>query len=268
MLQDILNGTVINSQVSGDSYRILDLLGAGGFGKAYKACLINRDGSDSPRSVCLKITEHSRAWHGEAFYGDLLKSNSHVVRQLDSFPTMMPQGRVTRIVFVIVMEFIESGTVRDACDDGRLPWTEDQVARRIRGLLNPLALLHNMGTSHRDITPGNVFIANRAVLKLGDFGITSTGFTKLGVRANALTRVFAPRDLISFWRPADDVYQVGLLMLTLLSGSEIENSAKKADVTALTSSQFGLREAIKSAISIKSARPQTATDLLGALPRP
>jgi hypothetical protein len=57
---------------------------------------------------------------------------------------MIVDGRSTRMVFVTEMDFIETGTVRDACMDGRLPWPEDRVVRKIRGLLQPLSVLHNM----------------------------------------------------------------------------------------------------------------------------
>ena len=170
------------------------------------------------------------------------------------------------MVFMIEMEFMSTGTVHDACVDGRLPWPEDRVVRKMRGLLKPLSLLHNMGAAHRDITPTNVYVANRAVLKLGDFGITKASLKKSGVQADLANWADAPPDLGAYWRTADDVYQVGLLMLTLLSGEEVDNTVRKVDVNQLTTRGYGLRQAIKNAISVKSQRPQTATDLAQLLP--
>lgn len=259
-------GTIIDNQVSGATYRVKRFLGQGGFGAAYAAFHIDKNGKDRGELVCLKFTTHADVWHGEAFFAGILREKKYVVKQREAFPTTIVDGRGTQMVFVIEMEFMETGTVRDACVDGRLPWLEDRVARKIRGLLQPLSLLHNMGVSHRDVTPGNVYIANRAVLKLGDFGITKAGFTKSGVRADVAAWPYAPSDIGSFWRPADDVYQVGLLMLTLLSGEEIDNTVGKVDVNPLTSRGYGLREAIKKAISPKAQRPQTASDLSQLLP--
>ena len=45
---------------------------------------------------------------------------------------MVVDGRGTRMVFVIEMDYIDTGTVSDACYDGRLPWSEDRVVRKIR----------------------------------------------------------------------------------------------------------------------------------------
>ena len=55
-------------------------------------------------------------------------------------------------------------------------------------------------------------------------------------------------------------------MITLLSGEETGNTVRKVDVNPLTSRGYGLREAIKKAISVKSQRPQTAAELVQLLP--
>jgi hypothetical protein len=81
------------------------------------------------------------------------------------------------------------------------------------------------------------------VLKLADFGITKAGFKKSGVRADAAAWRFAPSDIGAFWRPADDVYQVGLLMLTLLAGEEVDNTVGRVDVNQ-SSRGYGLLQAI------------------------
>lgn len=259
------SGIVIDNQVGGVSYRIESLLGAGGFGAAYRARRLNRSGGEVEPAVCLKFFDSAAVWHGEAYFANLLSGATNVVKQRDAFPTSIVQGRGRRLVFVIEMELIETGTVRDACADGRLPWPEERVARKTRGLLRALALLHRSGTSHRDITPPNVYLANRAVLKLGDFGITKTGLLRSGVRVDALNEDFAPRDLGAFWRPADDVYQVGLLMLTLLSGEEMTNEVGKVAVNHCTSPEGILRPAIKAALSVRSRRPRTSDEFLALL---
>lgn len=259
-------GTVVDNQISGTAYRIQAFLGEGGFGAAYVAYRIDDDGDEYGEPVCLKLTTQAGVWHGEAFFAGLLRDNNNVVKQRDAFPTMIVDGRTSRMVFVIEMDYMDTGTVNDACHDGRLPWPEDRVVRKVRGLLQPLSLLHNMGASHRDITPGNVYVANRAVLKLGDFGITKAGFKTWGVPVDVATWCYAPRDIGAFWRPADDVYQVGLLMMTLLTGVPTDNAAGKVDVNRITSRGYGLREAIKRAISVKSQRPQTASELASILP--
>lgn len=62
------------------------------------------------------------------------------------------------------------------------------------------------------------------------------------------------------WRPADDVYQVGLLMATLLAGEEFYTGVKKPEINQITR-PGKLRDAIKAAISVKAQRPQDAAQL-------
>jgi len=121
-----------------------------------------------------------------------------------------------------------------------------------------------MGVSHRDITPPNVFVGNLKVLKLGDFGITKAQLKPSGVHADMLNEAFAPRDLGTWWRPADDVYQVGLLMATLVSGREFYTGVSKPEINQITI-KGKLRDAIKAALSVKSQRPQTAATLASML---
>lgn len=260
------NGTEIENQITGDVYRLERYLSQGGFGTAYVACKLRGERAVGD-PVCLKLTTDADAWHGEAYFGGLLRSQSNVVRQLDAFPTSIVTGGKRRTAFVIEMELVVTGTVRDACLDGRLPWPEDRVARKIRGLLKPLSILHSMGVSHRDITPGNVFVGNRASLKLGDYGIARARLKPAGVPADLATWSFAPPVIGAYWRPADDVYQVGLLMMTLLHGSEITNDYGAVAVNRLTSKDFGLRAVIKKAIGSRASRHMTATELADDLPR-
>lgn len=256
----------IENQVSRQVFRVVRPLGRGGFGAAYLVQPLSRGGRKEGEQICLKLTGDPRIWHGEAYFGELLSGQPNVVRQLDAFPTTIVDTRGSRTVFAITMEFISTGTVREACSDGRLPWPEDRVARKTRALLRPLGLLHNLGTAHRDIKPDNVYVANRAALKLGDFGIAKTKVRRTGVVADMATWDFAPPDLGRYWKAADDVYQVGLLMMTLLTGREITNDIRSTDVTQATVRASRLGAAIRRAIAGRSRRPHTADELAAILP--
>jgi serine/threonine protein kinase len=260
------DGTEIENQITGDVYRLDRFLSQGGFGTAYVASKLRGERTVGDQ-VCLKLTTDPDAWHGEAYFGGLLRSQPNVVRQLDAFPTSIVTGGKRRTAFVIEMELVVAGTVRDACLDGRLPWPEDRVARKVRTFLKPLGILHAMGVSHRDITPGNVFVGGKSSLKLGDYGIARAGLKASGVPADLATWSFAPAGIGAYWRPADDVYQIGLLMMTLLLGSEVTNDYGAVAVNQLTSKELGLRTVIKKAIGPRSRRYATAAELAEDLPR-
>lgn len=264
-MRPLPRGTLIHDEVHGVTYRLQTKLGQGGFGTAYRAVELNRNGGEKRGSeTCIKLSLHADEWHGEVYFANLLRDIGHVVEMKSAFPTTLLQNGRSTTAFAINMELVDGGTVRDECDRGDGGWSEEQVCRRVRLLLKPLELLHNMGVSHRDITPPNVFVGNRKVLKLGDFGITKAQLKPSGVYADVLNPAFAPKDLGRWWRPADDVYQVGLLMATLVAGEEFYTGVKKPEINQITE-KGQLREAIKAAISVKAQRPQNATELAAML---
>ncbi len=256
-------GQVIQSEITQQRYRVRRALGAGGFGETYAAVRLDEERDEEGDEVCLKITTDASSWHGEAYFGGFLHRESHVVHMIDAFPILSGSGRSQRMRFCIEMELVHGGTVDDACEDGRLPWPEDRVLRQIRLLLRPLATLHRLGTSHRDITPRNVFLGARSTLKLGDFGLAKTALAVSGVHADAYAPPFRPPTLGTWWSPADDVYQVGLLAMTLAVGAPCTNALTKWDVTRFVS-KGPLRDLIKGAIGVKAQRYPDATSMIAA----
>ncbi len=254
-------GQVIQSEITRQRYRVRRALGAGGFGEAYAAVRLEDERDEEGAGVCLKITTDASSWHGEAYFGGLLSRESHVVHMIDAFPVLSGSGRSQRMRFCIEMELVAGGTVDDACEDGRLPWPEDRVLRQVRLLLRPLATLHRLGTSHRDITPRNVFLGSRSALKLGDFGLAKTALAASGVHADAYAPPFRPPTLGTWWSPADDVYQVGLLAMTLATGKQCTNALTKWDVSKSVS-KGPLRDLIKGAIGVKAQRYPDATSMI------
>ena len=180
-----------------------------------------------------------------------------MVRMNSAFPAEVRQGRSTRMAFVIDMEYVAGRTVRDQLDAATAPWTELQIAFRVRQLLKPLTTLHSMGVSHRDITPPNVFVGSQKVLKLGDFGISKAQLHPSGVHADVFNAAFAPKDVGTWWAPADDVFQVGLLLASLAAGEEVYWDLGKVAVNGFTN-RGPLRSVIKTATSVKSQRPKDA----------
>ncbi len=263
----IAQGVVIDDEIHGTHYRILERLGSGGFGTAYKAVELNAHGGVKRNSeTCLKFSSHGDAWHAEVYFSGLLHDVGHVVRMHSAFTTtVLVRGR-KRLLFCMQTGYVEDGSVDSICEKGFRPWTEEQVRHRVRQLLKPLALLHNMNVSHRDVTPGNVFLGKNKVLKLGDFGITRAALGKAGSKADAFAPYYAPPDLGTWWRPADDVYQVGLLMCTLLRGEQVGGGIGQVEARKLTA-RGPVQEAIKGALKVRAHRPTTAGDLAKLLDR-
>lgn len=267
VVERLPNGTIVHDEIRGKVFKIQSYLGGGGFGKAFRAIEMSGHRERPGTDTCLKFTLHSDEWHGEVYFGGLLRGQSHVVRMNASFPTTVHQRGRPRTAFVIDMELMDGGTVREHFEQDNNPWTEAQVRFRVKQLLKPLSLLHAMGVSHRDITPPNVFVGNRMMLKLGDFGITKAQLKPAGSYADVFNSAFEPRGLGTWWNPRDDVFQVGLLMATLLAGEEVCGGEYFPGVPFINqvTSRGPFRDAVKDCLRVRAQRIATAGDLLARL---
>jgi serine/threonine protein kinase len=244
-------------------FRVVDVLGEGGFGQAYTVVELDEDDRETTEIVCMKVTTDPVAWHGETYFMSLLSGNKHAMEILDSFPLLVGEGQAARMRFAITMPIMPLD-VAEACETNLLPWSKERVARQVRLMLEALAILHGLKTPHRDITPMNVFIGPRNRLVLGDYGITKTALLQRGVKADQANWAFAPPDLKTYWDVRDDIYQVGLLCATLLTGQVWEAGVKKPEINKITS-DGPLRNIIKTALSVKSQRYADASEMAAAL---
>lgn len=257
-------GTRLHSD-EGRTYEVEALLGQGGFGTTYSAHRHTTTGRRAEK-VCVKVCKDRHDWHGEAFFGQLLDADPRVVRLLDAFVASSGNGRNQRRRYVLVFEFMKDGTVWDAMDEGDSAWTEARVRRGIKALLKVLARLHNAGVTHRDLKPDNVYLRN-GKLTLGDFGITKMALDPRPSFASAFAPGFAPAEVLNDmrWGQADDVYQVGLLAATLLSGVVWWTDSVSVRTIAALPAGDAFKSWIWHATGARVRRYWDATDALDAL---
>ena len=212
-------GLIVRDALSGREYRVVRFLGQGGFGAAYEAGRLSS--RNSPAGTCvLKVTVHAATWHREAYFGYLLRHVPALVEVYDSF-AWMPPGNARAPLYCLVSEQVEQGDLGSYLERNPQPWPEARARREIVRLLRAVTKIHESGAVHRDITPGNVFVASNCGLKLGDFGIALHRVGRRDVAADAFAPRFAPSAIRSgakSWRQADDVHQIGQLYAALLSG--------------------------------------------------
>ena len=74
----------------------------------------------------------------------------------------------------IQMEFCDKQTLRN-CIDNNLYRDTAKVWRMFREIVEGLVHIHTQGMIHRDLKPVNIFIDSRDNVKIGDFGLATTG---------------------------------------------------------------------------------------------
>jgi serine/threonine protein kinase len=211
------SGTVLRAD-DGTGYRVDGVLGEGGFATTYVGHRLSARGN--PREqVCIKVCASRRDWHGEAFFGELLAGDDRVVTLRDAFVAATGSGSAQVRRHVLVFELMTEGTVWEMVEADPRPWTEARTRREVRALLRVLERLHYAGVTHRDLKPDNVYLRD-GHLVIGDFGITRMHLDPQHSFASSFAPDFAPMEVLANarWGQADDVYQVGLLAGTLLSG--------------------------------------------------
>src|SRR5512135_1947426 len=101
-------GQVLTSPQSGVQYRVLRLLGAGGFGQVYLARRLGRSAA-VPSTLCIKVGERTDAWVREAYFGQLLDSHPRAIRVYEAFPVARPRGR---FLYCLALEYARHGDLR------------------------------------------------------------------------------------------------------------------------------------------------------------
>jgi serine/threonine protein kinase len=206
-------------------YRILGVLGHGGFGTVYHARMEGSDGF--VKEVAIKLLsdpnpppETLSRFRDEARILGLLRDRA--IPSVDP-PTRL-QGR-----WAVVMELVDGMDCRRALREyGRLPPTVvlgivEEVARTLHNLWNhpgedgkPMCLLH------RDLKPSNLQITPSGDVKVLDFGVARAEFDmrESTTSANiAGTRGYiAPERLEGVEDPRGDIYSLGVVLEELVTG--------------------------------------------------
>ena len=253
-------GSTAYSSESDRTYRLERLLGKGGFGEVYLATPTPQGAL--PAQVCVKITDRLQAWLREAYFAELLWGQSRALRVYDRF--VIADGQ--RMRYCLAMEYAEHGDLA-AWLARKGPVPERVVRREIAGILDALNAVHHGQALHRDLTPFNVFVCEKEMLKLGDFGIARHQLTRRGVTADAFNPFNAPTEIawghVRRWQQRDDIYQVGQIAAMLLRG-DIAKPMRSHHVRTLPCSDH-LKEVIYRCLGVRGKRYEAAADLIAAL---
>lgn len=148
----------------GTRYRLVQPLAVGAMGEVFEACHV-----DLGRPVALKVLP--RAASASAERRQRFRTEARAIARLahDNLVTLHDFGIAADGRFYYAMELLEGESLQTCLQRGPLAWRR-AVEIAIQAC-SALDAAHGAGVIHRDITPANLFLTARGVVKLLDFGV-------------------------------------------------------------------------------------------------
>jgi serine/threonine-protein kinase len=217
-------------------YRLVEPLGTGGMGEVYLA-----EHRMLKRPCAIKLIRPEQAGNPKVLAR--FEREVQMTARLSHWNTVeiYDYGRTEDGTFFYVMEYLPGLSLEDLIQRyGPLP--AERVVHLLRQACQALREAHAIGLIHRDIKPGNVFVARRGglydVAKLLDFGLVKPVAELPSAR---LTQEGAVSGTPLFMSPEQaqgrddldarsDIYSLGAVAYTLLSGRPPFEGAKPLEV--------------------------------------
>lgn len=210
-------------ELIGDRYLVERVIGEGGFAAVYK-CEDQRTG----QAVAMKVLDPMMSRRGE--FSKRFLREIRTVSQLRHHNTIKvsDSGETENGCLYLVMELL-NGEDLDEILDREGAQTPARVKHIMSQVLKSLIEAHQAGIMHRDIKPGNVFIAEipgeTDYVKVLDFGIAKSRDDSADTSLTATGQVMCSPDYVAPERVRDhvcffssDLYSLGIMMLEMLEG--------------------------------------------------
>ncbi|ARV62442.1 serine/threonine protein kinase [Nostocales cyanobacterium HT-58-2] len=213
-------------QLLAGHYKVLEVLGEGGFGQTYIAEDIHLPGN--PKCVLKHLKTSSTDPDILEAARRLFQKEAETLQQLgnhDQIPRLLAYFEENQ-EFYLVQEFISGHPLSMELPPGKR-WTESHIFEMLIEVLGILEFVHSHGVIHRDIKPDNIIRrSSDNKLVLIDFGAikqlrsqTAGGTGRNNITLITGTRGYMPSEQIRrLPRPSSDIYALGIMAIQSLTG--------------------------------------------------
>ena len=228
------------SSLQGGRYRIVRMLGSGGFGITYLGTQTGLERNivikeffmtdyclRDEYSNLLTVPTVSNVEFVERFKDKFLKEARHIAQ--------LKHPNIVNIIDVFeengtayyVMDFIEGGSLVEKVQrEGSLP--ENVAKRYILQIADALNYIHQRYMNHLDVKPGNIMLSRNDNAILIDFGLSKQYDSQTGHQTSTtpvgISHGYAPMEQykeggVSEFSPETDIYSLGATLYYLLTGA-------------------------------------------------
>lgn len=219
-------------QTSLGDYEILHQCGSGTYGSVFRA--IHKV---SRQLVALKkVTKYpvEEGFPVECKYLEQLCASKNVVNLMEYFYTADGQ-------LVLVFEYMETDLWKlISGPNANVPLLQTKCI--MRQLFEGLYQCHTAGIMHRDVKPSNLLINADGVLKLADFGLTTSFVKPPYLSNNVVSLYYRPPELLMgshCYGPEIDMWSAGCILVELLTNNYLFAGANEADQLDMIFQVFG-----------------------------
>ncbi|MGW3954047.1 protein kinase domain-containing protein [Streptomyces sp. NPDC004752] len=207
-------GTVLDGR-----YRLIQPIGAGGFGQVWKAHDPRVD-----RQVAVKVlagdggTDHGRQVARFAREAAVAGGLSHPnIVTVHDFGSAMYDGRLHAY---LVMQLLPGKSLSTVLESGRLPLSKAMYTAAC--VADALEAAHEAGLTHRDIKPSNIIVRSSGEATVVDFGITRSGDARHDITTTGVLigtpAYMAPEALSGTFDYRSDMYSLGCVLYEMVTG--------------------------------------------------
>ncbi len=238
MRQPLSDGTLIQNR-----YRILRMLGQGGFGRTYLAQDTHR--FNEPCVLKEFDPQTQGAKHAQKAE-ELFAREAGTLYQLHhpQIPQFREMFRVTisdHELLFLVQDYVGGKTYQELLEERRnkgLAFSETEVTNLLLEILPVLDYIHRAGIIHRDISPDNIMLRDRDQKPvLIDFGVVKSAANQIAQQPSSATFVgkpgYAPIEQIQKGKaePSSDLYALAVTISVLLTGREPQSLFDPVNLT-------------------------------------
>jgi len=233
-IQALQEGFILNN-----TYEIVSILGAGGFGITYKVKDIklgvyrvikeympNQFASRDNNTIvtCIPTKEEIFQWGLKRFLDEAktLSKFNHIaiVKVLGYFEA--------NNTAYFVMEYYDGETLEDYLEKNKnRQFTQDEILSIMMPIIEGLKEVHKIGYLHRDIAPDNIFLRKNSLPVLIDFGASRSAIGKKSQTLSAIVKQgYSPPEQYTATSKQDattDIYALCAVMYEMITGNKPPN---------------------------------------------